>query len=307
MSIRLRIAIYAYTVLKIQQTTRRSFPDRHPARRKTMRLNKLALALSLAAFALPLTALAQDAAQSADPAQQTDQADQAPAAEQAAPAPAEEATEAPAEKAAEEPAPNLTWNLAVTSDYVFRGITQNNYKPALQGGLDYAFGDSGFYVGTWGSNIDFQDPDGPDLEIDTFVGFSTDVSKDWNLDFSIVRYNYIGERSAYGDVDYNEFFAKTTWNKMLTFTVAYAPNYANLDYSSVYLNLAGTWDLGHDFSLNAGVGHSNFSDNNGNYNDWNLGVSKQFGPVNAAINYYDTNLSGTHASDTIVLTLSLGS
>lgn len=250
-----------------------------------MRLNKLALALGLAVFALPLTAMAQDVAETADPAQQT-----------------EEAAEAPAE----EESPNLTWNLSVTSDYVFRGVTQTDFEPALQGGLDYAFGDSGFYVGAWASNVDFVDPDGPDLELDTYVGYSTDISDDWNLDFSVVRYTYIGERDAYGSLDYNEFFAKTTWNEMLTFTVAYANDYSNLDFSSLYLNLAGTWDMGNDFSLNAGVGHSRFSDDNGSYTDWNLGVSRQFGPVNAAINYYDTNISGDRVSDAVVLTLALG-
>jgi uncharacterized protein (TIGR02001 family) len=254
-----------------------------------MRLNKLALALSLVMFALPLSAMAQDAAETVDPAQTTEAADEAPA-----------ATE-------EEETPNLTWNLSGTSDYVFRGITQSNFEPALQGGLDYAFGDSGFYVGAWGSNVDYNDADGPDIELDTYVGYSVDVSDQWNLDFSVVHYAYFGARDAYGDIDYTEFFAKTTWNEMLTFTVAYANDYANLDYSSLYFNLAGTWEVGNGFSLNAGVGHSEFSDDNGGYTDWNLGVSRQFGPVNAAINYYDTNISGDRVSDAVVLTLALGS
>lgn len=252
-----------------------------------MRLNKLALALSLAALALPLAALAQEAQPTADPAQTTDKAAEMPA-------------------PAKEPTPNFTWNLALTSDYVFRGITQTNFKPAVQGGLNYGFGDSGFYVGTWLSNVDFVDSNGPNIEWDTFVGYSTDVSDQVNLDFSIVHYAYLGENSAYGSIDYTEFFAKTKFNDMLTFTVAYSPNYANLDYNSLYVNLAGTWDVGHDFNVNAAVGHSKFSDNNGSYTDWNLGVSRQFGPVNAGLNYYDTSLSGGNSSDTFVLTLAFG-
>lgn len=279
-----------------------------------MRLNPLAIALSLSVFAMPLSALAQDAATTADPARQANEASEAPAsssdaveAPAAMDAPATEApaaaTEAPA---AEKPKSNLTWNLAATSDYVFRGVSQTNRKPALQGGLDYAFGDSGFYVGAWGSNVDFGDYDGPDIELDTFLGYSKDVSDDWNLDFSVLHYAYFGERSGYGSIDYNEYFVKTTYNKMLTFTLGYANDYANANFSSVYFNIGGTWDVGNDFSLNAGVGHSKFSDGNGSYSDWNLGVSRQFGPVNAALNYYDTNLS-QKTSDTIVLTLALGS
>jgi hypothetical protein len=66
---------------------------------------------------------------------------------------------------------------------------------------------------------------------------------------------------------------KGTWNEMLTLTLAYAPDYSNLDYSSFYVNLGGSWEIGNEFSLNAGVGHSDFSDDNGSYNDWNIGVS----------------------------------
>lgn len=245
--------------------------------------NKLSLVLSLLLLGSPLLALAQEAGETTDPAQAE-----------------------PASEPAEEAEPALTWNLSVTSDYVFRGITQTDFKPALQGGLDYAFGDSGFYVGVWGSNVDFADNDGPDLEVDSYVGYNTDINDSVNLDFSVVRYSYLGERDIYGNVDYTEFLGKATYDEMLTFTVAYANNYSNLDYSSLYFNLAGEWEIGNEVSLNASIGHSDFSDDNGSYNDWNVGLSRQFGPVNAALNYYDTNLSGGKSSDTLVLTLALG-
>ena len=246
--------------------------------------NKLSLVLSLLLLGSPLVALAQDAAETAGPAQQAE----------------------PASEPADEAEPDLTWNLSVTSDYVFRGITQTDFKPAVQGGLDYAFGDSGFYVGVWGSNVDFADSDGPDLEIDSYVGYNTDVSDSLNLDFSVVRYSYLGERDVYGNIDYTEFLGKATYDEMLTFTVGYANNYSNLDYSSLYFSLAGEWEIGNEVSLNASIGHSDFSDNNGGYNDWNVGLSRQFGPVNAALNYYDTNLSDGKTSDTLVLTLAFG-
>jgi len=253
-----------------------------------MSLNKLTLALSLALFALPLTALAQESTE--------------------APEAAEEAPAAEAEAAS-----NLSWNLSVTSDYVFRGITQTDFQPALQGGLDYAFGDSGWYVGAWASNVDFADADGPDLELDTYVGYGFAPSDDWSVDLHAVRYTYLGERDAYGNIDYNEFFAATTFNDMLTLTLAYAPDYANADISSLYFGLGGTWEVGNGVSLNAGVGHSKFSDDVGSYTDWNLGVSRSFGPVEAALTYYDTTggyiddvFAGDNASDTIVLSLKIG-
>ena len=256
--------------------------------------NKIALALALAALALPMGALAQDATDTADAAQ-----DEAPAAD--------------ADAAGEEESSNLTWNLAVTSDYVFRGISQTDLDPALQGGLDYSFGDTGLYVGAWASNVDFADSDGPYVELDYYIGWNHDLSDTLNLDLQVVRYSYMGEQDAYGNIDYNEVIGALAYDEMLTFTVAYANDYANEGFSSLYYNLGGSWDVGNDFALNAGVGRTNFSDDVGSYTDWNLGVSRQFGPVNVALNYYDVTggfiddvFGSDKASDRVVLTLSLG-
>ena len=262
-----------------------------------MRLNKIALALSLAAFAMPLTALAQDAAATT---------------EETAEAPAQEAAPAAEAAAEEEASSNFSWNLSVTSDYVFRGITQTDFDPALQGGVDYAFGGSGWYVGAWASNIDFVASDGPDIELDTYVGYGTSLSDEWSVDAHAVRYSYLGEQDSYGNIDYNEFFIGTTYNEMLTFTLAYAPDYANADFSSIYFGVGGSREVGNGFSLNAGVGHSSFSDHVGSYTDWNLGVSRSFGPVEAALTYYDTTgdytdfLYNGKASDQLVLSFKIG-
>lgn len=252
--------------------------------------NKIALAIALFAFALPMGALAQDATETEDAA----------------------VAQKEAIEPEEEESSNLSWNLALTSDYVFRGITQTDFDPALQGGLDYSFGDTGLYVGAWASNVDFADSEGPDIELDYYIGWNHDLSETLNLDLSLVRYSYMGEQEAYGNIDYNEVIGALAYDEMLTFTVAYANDYSNSGYSSLYYNLAGSWDLGNDFAVNAGVGRTNFSDDVGSYTDWNLGVSRQFGPVNAALNYYDVTggfiddvFGDEKASDRVVLTLSI--
>lgn len=255
-----------------------------------MRLNKIALALSLAALAMPVTAFAQEEAAPPEATAEEVTAEQAP-----------EAAEAE-----EESSSNLSWNLALTTDYVFRGVTQTDFDPALQGGLDYAFGDSGFYAGVWASNVDFADPDGPDIEVDATIGYSVDLSDQWNLDLSAVRYAYFGERDVYGNIDYNEYLAAIAYDEMLTFTVGYSDDYSNEGYSSLYYNLGGSWELGNELSLNASVGHTDYGDDNGSYNDWTIGLSRQFGPVNVALGYFDTDIEGDRVSDSFVLTLALG-
>src|SRR5450759_2863878 len=80
----------------------------------------VAAAAIASAFSLPLTVSAQTA----------------PAAEPAAPA-----------------SPHtFTGNVGLVSQYIFRGLTQTNGDPAIQGGADYSHA-SGFYAGTWLSNI----------------------------------------------------------------------------------------------------------------------------------------------------------
>ena len=52
----------------------------------------------------------------------------------------------------EEPEFTLSGNLTIASDYRFRGFTQTDYQPAIQGGVDFAH-KSGFYLGNWNSNV----------------------------------------------------------------------------------------------------------------------------------------------------------
>ena len=60
---------------------------------------------------------------------------------------------APAPAPAEAKGPHtFTGNVGLFSQYIFRGLTQTNRKPAIQGGFDYAH-ESGFYAGVWASNI----------------------------------------------------------------------------------------------------------------------------------------------------------
>lgn len=77
---------------------------------------------------------------------------------------------APSARAAEPFGPGvgtISANVGVVSDYRFRGISQSNEEPALQGGVDYAH-DSGVYLGLWGSSVEFGDAS---AEIDLYGGW----------------------------------------------------------------------------------------------------------------------------------------
>lgn len=77
-------------------------------------------------------------------------------------------------------------NIAATSNYVWRGATQTDDNAAIQGGVDYAH-DSGFYVGTWASNVDFGN--GGEVEWDIYGGYSGEVAG-FGYDVGVIHYAY---------------------------------------------------------------------------------------------------------------------
>ena len=96
---------------------------------------------------------------------------------------------------------SISGNVALTSDYRFRGISQSDEDIAIQGGFDFEH-ESGFYVGTWGSSVDF-DTNGPccdgSLELDIYAGFGGAFNEDWGYDVGVLAYLYPGDDGQEGD------------------------------------------------------------------------------------------------------------
>jgi uncharacterized protein (TIGR02001 family) len=95
------------------------------------------------------------------------------------------------------PVHTFTANISFVSDYRFRGISQTFFNPAVQGGFDYSH-QSGFYLGTWGSNVDGTTHlyNNTSLEWDFYTGFKGKVFpcmlKDLNYNVGIIYYWYPG-------------------------------------------------------------------------------------------------------------------
>jgi uncharacterized protein (TIGR02001 family) len=81
----------------------------------------------------------------------------------------------------------VTANGSVTNNYIWRGLTQSNNEAAVQGGIDFA-SDSGFYIGTWVSNVQYGSDDGYSYEHDVYFGFSG--GDDLTYDVGYLYYNY---------------------------------------------------------------------------------------------------------------------
>lgn len=117
---------------------------------------------------------------------------------------------------AEESALSITGNVGLFSQYVFRGITQTDEDPALQGGFDLTH-ETGLYAGLWGSNVswigDFGSSDGGNsLELDLYGGYRNAFGEsDFGYDVGLIYYWYPGDTNAGFDPDTVELYGALTW------------------------------------------------------------------------------------------------
>ena len=235
-----------------------------------MKSVKLGLAVTLVLAALPLVSFAQEA------------------------------------EGVEEAESPFSWSVAVTSDYVFRGISQTDEGPALQADLTYTV-PSGFYVGAWGSNVDLGDG-GPSMEVDTFIGYNTDLGDEFvNLDVKLNRYNYLGGNGS--DLAYNELNGVMTFGGVVSVAASYTNDVWASGEDGWYLGAGLSLDLGNDYSLAANVGQNLFDSSVArDYVDYGVSVSKAWGDFSASLGYVGTSSDGQDyigetAEDRAVLTL----
>ena len=216
-----------------------------------------------------------------------------------------------AAQAQDEDDSGFNWNAAATSEYMFRGISQTDDHPAIQAGAGYSFS-NGIYLGAWASNVDFGED--TDAEVDTFVGWNGDVTDTVNLDVQLVRYNYVGEPDGV-DYAYNELIGKATFAENYSVTLGYTNDFLASDTDSIYAAVGGSWDVGNDINLTAGLGYTTVDEDlssEDGYVDYSIGVNRDFGPVNIGLGYIGTdnsaeNLFGKdNAEEKFVLTFAIG-
>lgn len=199
----------------------------------------------------------------------------------------------------------LSGNMALVSDYVWRGTSQTYKKPAVQGGFELSHA-IGFYLGTWGSNVRFvpkgAPSDGANLELDYYGGYRYEYSKGNVLDVGGYRYNYPGATTAY---NFTEVYVKGNYD-FLTASYNYSNKFFNDMGKSHYFTLGVNYPLPvpesitalKDITLSANIGRSQFKDHSDmNYTDWSVGLSKDFAGLSFALTYTDTNIKSEKDPD----------
>ena len=149
-------------------------------------------------------------------------------------------------------AAELSANAAVTSNYIWRGISQTNEAAAGQGGIDYGH-DSGFYAGTWVSNVAFGNVNNAGYEMDIYAGFGGEAGG-LGYDLGVITYQYPLAPST----SFTEVYASGTMS-IVTVGVAYTADAASgnkdLPFDSGDLYVSGSLDFPagkNDISIYAG-------------------------------------------------------
>ena len=172
-------------------------------------------------------------------------------------------TSAFAEEAAEAPeASPITANVTVVNDYRYRGISQSNFKPAIQGGFDYAH-ESGIYVGNWNSSISWiGDSYAPGGSNSSYNPTAKNVSAPIEMDFyGGIKKELIGEGFA-SDLGFLQYYYPTSG------IPSNGGSTANPNTSEVY--------VAQNFTFGSVTGFAKFS----------YAVSTLFGTANSSGSYY---------------------
>ena len=214
---------------------------------------------------------------------------------------------AAAARGQEEPA--VAANLAVTTDYVFRGYTQTGEDAAVQGGVDWA-GPSGWYIGAWASKIDFGPEDDASMEIDIYGGYAWQVN-DVSYDLGVIYYAYPGadEMSGYDFVEAYLSLGYDLEAVSLSAAIHFTPDNFGETGNGWYLTGGLSRALSESLSVDANVGFSQVTPDFGeDYLDWNLGLNYSLSRFAMDLRYHDTDAPDcAGACDTrVVLSLSAG-
>ncbi|MDC8784931.1 TorF family putative porin [Roseateles koreensis] len=191
------------------------------------------------------------------------------------------AEEAPAAAAEAAPVSPLSFNVSVTNEYRYRGISQSRLDPALQGGVDYA-AESGFYIGAWGSTIkwikDAPYNGGANVEIDLYGGYKTEVAKGLTLDVGVLNYVY-PSNDLNPSANTTELYAALTFGPVTAkYSHSVTDLFGNVDSKgSGYLDVSATFEVAEGLTVTPHIGYQKVAHNSAaSYTDYSLTVNKDY-------------------------------
>lgn len=195
---------------------------------------------------------------------------------------------------------DLSANVALATDYTFRGISQTDENPAIQGGFDLKH-TSGLYLGAWASNVDFNDGDQASIELDYYGGYARSFEP-VGIDLGFIYYSYPGAASRL-DYNYWEGYVKGSYQLgalSLDAGLDLSPDYFAGSGTAQHVHAGFAYSLPGPFSLAGSVGHQWIHDNvafgTPDYTDWKLAVRAGWSNYQLELAYIDTDISRSDCS-----------
>ena len=188
----------------------------------------------------------------------------------------------------------VTANIALVTDYVFRGVSLSDNRPAVQGGFDWS--SDTFYAGTWASSLF----DG--MELDLYAGW-TPTTGPVSWDLGVIGYFYPGADDDGNEFDYYELKGAGTFALNDQFSVGGAVYYSPENYgdtgNALYMEINGAYALSEQLAFSAAYGNQSIDDADGplpgvteesDYNTWNIGATYAIHGFELDLRYHDTDI-----------------
>lgn len=202
----------------------------------------------------------------------------------------------PSDQAASEtPTPDnvVTFNIGLASDYRYRGISQTALDPALQAGADYTNNPTGLYAGTWLSTIKWITDQGGDAQVewDLYAGKRGELVKDISYDVGVLQYEYVSNKLN-PNANTTEVYAQLGYGPVY---VKYSDSVTNLfgfsnSQGSGYVDVGANIEVTPGWMINLHAGRQIVkNDSFHSYNDWKLGVTRDFGFATLTLALIGTN------------------
>jgi|TARA_Y100000310_G_scaffold326782_1_gene392146 uncharacterized protein (TIGR02001 family) len=181
-------------------------------------------------------------------------------------------------------AAEISGNVTLASDYVYRGVSQTTEEATIQGGFDVA-ADNGAYVGVWGSNVDF---DGS-VEIDFYLGFSNDIFEGLTYDVGVIHYDYPNQPAGQMDSNFQELYLNLTYSAF-TVGLAHSSDFFGETGSATYAYGEYEFSLPNDFSLVLHYGSQGIDEGQG-YDEYSMTLSKELAGIDFSLGWHDTDVN----------------
>lgn len=186
---------------------------------------------------------------------------------------------------------DISASLTGATDYVWRGVSQTDEKPAVFAAVNVNYG--GFYAGAGTENVDFL---GVNQEYDLWGGYVFDLGGA-KLDLGVVRYGYVDAPANIDTLEVKAGISGNVGKVGLGLTGYHTWNYFGSTYDATYVEANASYAVTDKLSLSGAFGRQAI-EVMPDYNTWNVGASYKVLPgASVDIRYHDTDDNGTLFGD----------